>query len=91
MKNLTRFLLFAFCLSKFNLNCAGNLYGTITYAIKVDGAEVEMFKSMMPEKMVIGYSERGIIIENLGGSMAVTSGKIVIDNKHKKYLSYGKF
>jgi hypothetical protein len=84
MKNLTKILLLAFACLSIAATAQETFKGTISYAYKLDGAQVEMLKSMMPERMDITYSERGMITETIGGMMAAAAGKIVVDNKNKK-------
>ncbi|MCB0662678.1 MAG: DUF4412 domain-containing protein [Saprospiraceae bacterium] len=57
--------------------------GTMTYSYTFEGEDVEMFISMMPEKMIVQYGDRGIITHMEGGLVASMMGIIVVDTENQ--------
>ncbi len=55
--------------------------GTVTYTYEVTGQNAEMMASMMPNKMIVKYSQEGMVTEMEGGMMAGMMGRIVVNSK----------
>jgi hypothetical protein len=58
--------------------------GTITYTYDLKGENAEMMKMMMPEKMIMKYSDHGMITYMEGGMVSSMMGKVVVNAKSEE-------